>query len=100
MILKYLFGFIPALICWVGMVFFFLIFFAFDAEYMRRIAIGFDQLANAFMNGDEDETPSGRMGKELKKGNSGCCKWRLRLCKALSILDPTSENHCIDSIGE
>jgi len=96
----YAFGVIPALFAWV--VFFILgaIFVATKSPYVRRLALSFDQLANAFLNGDEDETPSSRMGRALMKGNKGLLRWRYHLCKFLSWIDPFSENHCEESIGE
>jgi len=98
----YGFGIIPALISWAHFALFVIVYLitGMNFDYFRRVALSFDQLANALLDGDEDETPSSRMGRRLAKGEKGCCKWRYYLCKVLSTLDPTTENHCIDAIGE
>ena len=100
MIFTYLFGIVPAILSWILAALFLVPFAVTKKEYFRKIAISFDQLANAFLDGDEDETPSSRMGRKLAGGNTGCCKWRYYLCKLLSVLDPTSKNHCLDARGE
>lgn len=62
-------------------------------KYIYNILIGIDQLANAILGGDPDETISSRMGKHLvKKQNCLICKF---LCGLLNLIDP---NHCIDAI--
>lgn len=52
-----------------------------------KIAIGFDQLANAATGGNEDETISKRAGRERNNGT----RWACVLCKLLDHLD---NNHC------
>ena len=68
-------------------------------KYFWNILISIDQLVNTLFGGNPDETISSRLGRNLMEGNNGKGKWRLRLCKALSFLDPRSGNHCKESIG-
>ena len=59
--------------------------------YGRRVAVAIDQLFNALLNGDEDETISSRAAKARSKGK----RWGCVLCRFLDWLDP---NHCTNSI--
>ena len=56
-------------------------------KYILNILIAIDQLANALINGDPDETISSRAAKSARKGKM----WACVLCKFLDKLDP---NHC------
>jgi hypothetical protein len=58
-----------------------------------RIALGVDQLLNAILKGDEDETISSRAGKAAKKKK----KWAIWLCYFLNKLD---KDHCNRAIEE
>ena len=58
----------------------------------RRIAIGYDQLANVAFNGHEDETISSRAARAKDNGR----KWGCVLCRWLDMLD---KNHCEKSRG-
>ena len=60
-------------------------------SYGRRVAVAIDQLLNALLNGDEDETISSRAAKARLKGK----RWGCVLCRFLDWLDP---NHCTNSI--
>ena len=55
------------------------------------LALAHDQLANAALGGDEDETLSSRAGKAARQGK----RWACVLCRLLDRLDP---NHCEKSI--
>jgi len=67
-------------------------------KYFWNVLIGIDQLANAVLLGDPDETISSRLGKWLLLSKSS---WRYKiarpLCRVLHIADP---NHCNTSIEE
>lgn len=56
-----------------------------------RIAVAFDQVANAAFKGSEDETISSRAGKARRQGR----RWACVLCRVLDRLDP---GHCDKSI--
>jgi hypothetical protein len=60
-------------------------------RYMFNILIAFDQLGNALLAGDPDETISSRLAKLNRKGNQvgviGC-----------KILDKFDKGHCERSI--
>ena len=60
-------------------------------SYGRRVAVALDQLGNALLGGDEDETISSRAAKARLKGK----RWGCVLCRFLDWLDP---NHCTNSI--
>lgn len=62
-------------------------------KYIYNILIGINQLFNAILLGDPDETLSSRIGKEAKRGN----KFALFLSKILDFFD---ENHCEEAIEE
>lgn len=68
--------------------------------YLWRNLIAIDQLFNTIFNGDPDETISSRLGRHLVKDSLGPFKWRQKLCKFLSWIDPRPGNHCKESIGE
>ena len=58
---------------------------------MKNIAIGIDQLGNAILRGDPDETVSSRAAKARNRGEL----WGCYLCAFLDWLDP---DHCTSSI--
>jgi hypothetical protein len=62
------------------------------SDRTRRLAIGFDQTANAALGGSEDETISGRAHRERQSG----VQWAVCLCRLLDVIDP---NHCRNSEG-
>lgn len=57
-----------------------------------KIAIGYDQLANATFGGNPDETISSRAGRARLAGE----RWGCVLCGFLDRLDP---RHCDKNIG-
>lgn len=63
-------------------------------RYLKNLLIGLDQLLNAMIGGDPDETISSRAGKEVRAGKGG--GWKL-LCLILHRFD---RNHCQKSIEE
>ena len=64
-------------------------------KYFWNVLIGIDQLANAVLLGDPDETMSSRMGKSLRaKEKCFLCKY---ICWLLDKIDP---KHCRDAIEE
>lgn len=60
-------------------------------QYLYNILIGIDQLINAILGGDPDETLSSHIGKRAKKG----CKVSIFLSKILDIVD---KDHCEKAI--
>ena len=65
------------------------------AHYFRNVLVGLDQLANALLAGDPDETISGRMGKAILRGDCWICR---PLCWMLDRLDPRPDGHCLRAI--
>ena len=61
-------------------------------KYLYNILIGIDQLVNAILGGDPDETISSRMGKRAAKGDSLFCNL---LCKLLNLIQ---KDHCQKAI--
>jgi len=59
-------------------------------KWVWNILIALDQLANAILLGDPDETISSRAGKQQHERS-----WAKHLCKFLNWLDT---NHCKESI--
>jgi hypothetical protein len=59
-------------------------------QYLLNLLIGVDQLINAFLGGDVDETLSSRLGKAMQQ-----CKMCRFVCIILNIFD---KNHCQKSI--
>lgn len=57
------------------------------SSYVLNLLIAMDQLGNALLGGDPDETISSRAAKAQKANK----KWGCILCKFLDRLDP---NHC------
>lgn len=64
------------------------------SRWFWNVLIAIDQLGNALIGGDPDETISSRLGKCSRAGCRAC---RL-VCRALSWLDPRPGDHCIASI--
>lgn len=59
--------------------------------YGWNVLISIDQLFNAVLGGDPDETLSSRMGKRTREDCS-VCYW---ICRGLHLIDP---NHCADAV--
>ena len=68
----------------------------FDIEHGWKLAVAKDQLANAVLNGDMDETISSRAGRAIRDNDKRNKWWACPLCKILNKLD---KNHCDRSIG-
>ena len=62
------------------------------------MAISFDQLGNTAINGNQDNTVSGRLGYKIKSGKAN--RLEKVFCKILSLFDPTSKTHCVSSIED
>ena len=62
-------------------------------RYVLRVLIALDQLVNALLGGDEDETVSSRAARARAAG----AWWGLTLCRFLDWLEP---DHCKNAIGE
>lgn len=60
-------------------------------KWVWNLLIAFDQLGNAVIAGDPDETISSRAGKALKKKR----RWARTLCWGLDWIDP---GHCKNSV--
>ena len=60
-------------------------------DWALNVLISIDQLGNALLRGDPDETISSRAAKAEVRGK----RWGCLLCKFLDKLDP---NHCEKSI--
>ena len=69
-------------------------------KYLMNILISVDQLGNAFLGGDPDETISSRLGK-LKVRHSGTIPWSRPISRMVDyMLDWLDPNHSIDAIEE
>lgn len=69
-------------------------------KWIINILIGIDQLVNAILMGDPDETISSRIGK-TKRRNGGVIPWRYPLRKVVDwFLEKLDPNHSIDSIED
>lgn len=67
-------------------------------RYLTRVLLSVDQLGNALLGGDEDETISSRLGK-LKLKHGGRIPWTRPLSKTVdAVLDRIDPNHSIDAI--
>lgn len=60
-------------------------------KYITNVAVAVDQLGNALLGGDPDETISSRAAKAALKGAT----WGCVLCRLLDYLDP---GHCVRNI--
>lgn len=65
-------------------------------RWFWNILIATDQLANALIGGDPDETISSRLGKCSRAGCRAC----RFACRILSVFDPRPGDHCIASLEE
>lgn len=65
-------------------------------EYWRKLAVSADQTANAAVNGNMDNTFSGRLGVKILLRMANAIEKRFDYL--LSYFDPTSKHHSIDSI--
>ena len=64
-------------------------------RYFWNILIAIDQLGNAILGGDPDETISSRMGKMIR--NKTATPLEHGLCDVLDVID---KDHCEESIEE
>ena len=69
-------------------------------KWLFNIALSIDQLGNAVMGGNADETISSRLGK-LKLKHGGKISWRRPIAKIIDwFLDKIDSGHSIDAIEE
>lgn len=61
-------------------------------RYIWNLLIALDDLANAILMGDPQETMSSRMGKHLAKHDCPFCNF---MCK---LLNKIQKDHCVKSI--
>jgi hypothetical protein len=70
----------------------------FFKRYLRNVAFAIDQLANAILLGDPDETISSRLGKWQRANGGG---WRRYVAWGVcSMLHWIDRDHCRQSIEE
>lgn len=70
------------------------------SKWIMNILLGIDQLGNAIMGGDPDETISSRIGK-IKRAHGGEIPWSKPLTRVVDFfLDEIDCNHSIDAIEE
>ena len=67
-------------------------------DWFITMASSTDQVGNTAINGNMDNTVSGRLGYKIKSGKANCCE--KLFCRILSYLDPTTKTHCISSIED
>lgn len=63
-----------------------------------NMAIAFDQLGNASINGNIDNTVSGRLGAKIKAKKAN--RLEKKFDHLLSVFDPSKGSHSINSIEE
>lgn len=64
-------------------------------QWLRNVLVSIDQMINALLGGDPDETISSRAGKAIAtRSMQQAGIWHV-LCRMLHWIDP---NHCPDSI--
>lgn len=63
-------------------------------SYVKRVALAFDQLGNAFFGGSEDETISSSVGRHAVAGKW----WALILERIIDAV--IGKGHCRSAIGE
>ena len=69
-------------------------------KWILNVLIGIDQLGNAILAGDPDETISSRLGK-MKLKHGGVIPWYRPLSKIVDYgLDKIDSKHSIDAIEE
>lgn len=81
--------------------FIFLVLYLFSftkVEWFITMASSTDQVGNTAINGNMDNTVSGRLGYKIKSGKANCCE--KLFCRILSLLDPTTKTHCVSSIED
>ena len=69
-------------------------------KWFYNILIGLDQLGNAVLGGDPDETISSRIGKIKRDGGGKIPWWRVLTRMADWGLDKIDPGHSIDAIEE
>lgn len=60
--------------------------------YLWNLLVALDQLINALLGGDPDETLSSRMGKAVRANRCWACKG---ICRLLHLID---KDHCQKTI--
>ena len=69
-------------------------------RYLWNILIALDQVGNALLAGDPDETISSRIGK-VKRGHGGRIPWKRPLLKLADwALDQVDKDHTLESIDD
>ena len=71
-----------------------------EMKWFYNILIGIDQLGNAIIGGDPDETISSRIGKIKRKGGGKIPRWRIITRLADYALDKIDPGHSTDAIEE
>jgi len=67
-------------------------------KYFLNVLVGLDQMGNALLGGDPDETISSRLGK-LKQKHGGRIPWHRPVSKVVDWgLDRIDPNHSVDAI--
>lgn len=65
-------------------------------RYLRNLFLALDQLANAALGGDPDETISSRLGKWITRPRT---EWRWKVAYVICrILHPIDRHHCAKSV--
>lgn len=67
-------------------------------RYIRNNFVAVDQLANAILGGDPDETISSRLGKCKENGNWFCTWFCKILTRIWQFFGSKQHAHCIDVI--
>jgi hypothetical protein len=77
---------------------FVILYVIFKDNLLIKLALSFDQLGNTALNGSEDNTLSGRLGKKILRKRANF--FERRICYILSKIDPTTNTHCLNSIED
>lgn len=64
-------------------------------EYIGQLLLALDQLGNAILAGDHDETISSRLGKMVVENK---VDGKPIVAALVKILDELDKNHCLDAI--
>lgn len=67
-------------------------------KYLHNLGLSFDQLLNAALMGDPDETISSRLGKCKERGGKFCIWFCKILTKIWNFFGAKQDGHCIESI--
>jgi len=70
-------------------------------RYIRNVGVGVDQLTNAILGGDPDETISSRLGKCKEEGNKFCilvCRVLTKIWVFFGSEKSEEHGHCISVI--